>query len=1003
MRSFSLFIFNLVLGLVSSYSCNDGWGELCSGNGVCQFESFCNCFPGYGGKKENDNKCDVCKSCDRCSEFRACTECMILGTGPLAHLGQCGDCLVGPRPITNASYLEDMDQAVLKSASVYKESCQMVTAGGCQVNYGVTKLNSFWDGQKYQHPIYLWLERDSMVCPSTSEEDLAKVCNPKATCGECESTVGCGWCSDPSSSSKHRCTSKAENQRVCPEASRQEKASKGPVILKETREQRHDGDWVNLRPTKVELAMSVGDVKYLEFHYGFFFNRLNFTHNFPEGVEVKIFSTCDGHHPFQEITECDDVLNGHVVNFVAQIKLNSCPKNAGDWSRQYEIRTSEKEDWITIDFTAFCSCSCDKAFATEICRNDKKSFLDLNPCSKKHTCAECLRDVGCNWCSSPQYSYPDKTPAPRCNNDAFFTSDLCPEEGKLNPAKALSDSEDCTNCDLTCSGGVCSEKEKDLLDSNPCVSHLTCGDCIHDPSCGWCPSMDIDGSKVSRCNLLTNWAKGKGMVCKEELFKDRSKVPLEKGEFFTYEGEFKDYEDEDNKVSDNAMDIVITTGRKYNIQLTWNHKAAKTMMDKSLWEADPDFQKIKLIMKSDYNDDGELLHLMTRNFISLSKNQQTKKEWDLIEPYVIDRKPDHIDFNISVELSEDAKESLQGDVYILILNDEQDPLAVFKLSVEAVVGCECEKECSVGSEKYASSCSGGHQNCGICQECPEGRFGEFCECGVSPSLHPLPALEFGSKDSLAGTISPHSEKRISFSHAVLPLGVSPDILACNATYCKNTNRKECNTIHDKDDARYDDAVETNMVTIFGDQRILPGAELEFRFTFCKLGSWGSHRRETVFGFGSPVTKENKYELPKRRIGDTNKGYDIKRFLSDNMNWWAIRDMRKNPPVMEYHKSAWGYKENYWSKEKEYGFHTTMPKLLPKVDFEYDRNVQKNPESAVKLTGTKTGVVWSWDGTTVTHPLDLLAEQFYPVFILPGCNEEEEFSSVKILSSKTGKA
>merc|ERR1719350_970358 len=104
-----------------------------------------------------------------------------------------------------------------------------------------------------------------------------------------------------------------------------------------------------------------------------------------------------------------------------------------------------------------------------------------------------------------------------------------------------------------------------------------------------------------------------------------------------------------------------------------------------------------------------------------------------------------------------------------------------------------------------------------------------------------------------------------------------------------------------------------MITIFGDQRILPGAELEFRFTFCKLGSWPS--RETAFGFGSPLTKENKYELPKRNIKDTND--DIKKFLSDNMNWWAIRDMRKNPPQMDYINSAWGYKQNYWTKEMEY--------------------------------------------------------------------------------------
>ena len=49
----------------------------------------------------------------------------------------------------------------------------------------------------------------------------------------------------------------------------------------------------------------------------------------------------------------------------------------------------------------------------------------------------------------------DGTPLPRCNNDTFYASKLCPEAKRVNPSRALTGSEDCTNCKHTCEKDNC--------------------------------------------------------------------------------------------------------------------------------------------------------------------------------------------------------------------------------------------------------------------------------------------------------------------------------------------------------------------------------------------------------------------------------------------------------------------------------------------------------------------------------------------------------------------
>ena len=192
---------------------------------------------------------------------------------------------------------------------------------------------------------------------SNVEEDLTELCKTKETCDECETTPGCGWCSDPSNKQMDkRCSSRAENEGFCPQSSLQQKFSGGALILPE---RRTGGTWFSLRPEKFDLKMNVGDIENLELTYTK--GKPEISHSFPDNVEVKI----------QKNTLKS---TWYFKKYHVQIELKSCSKNATDWksSQWIKLESEDGTSFVSIDFQTFCSCSCDKPFTKEICRNDKK-------------------------------------------------------------------------------------------------------------------------------------------------------------------------------------------------------------------------------------------------------------------------------------------------------------------------------------------------------------------------------------------------------------------------------------------------------------------------------------------------------------------------------------------------------------------------------------------------------------------------------------------------------
>ena len=92
---------------------------------------------------------------------------------------------------------------------------------------------------------------------------------------------------------------------------------------------------------------------------------------------------------------------------------------------------------------------------------------------------------------------------------------------------------------------------------------------------------------------------------------------------------------------------------------------------------------------------------------------------------------------------------------------------------------------------------------------------------------------------------------LSFSHAILPQGVSPLGLQCNNTYCKNTLVSES-----IDDINPHDE----------------GVEVTIKLTTCPLNYgniWNSEVFKTKFGIAVLISETRPYNLSKRNIMQMN--------------------------------------------------------------------------------------------------------------------------------------
>ena len=559
------------------------------------------------------------------------------------------------------------------------------------------------------------------------------------------------------------------------------------------------------------------------------------------------------------------------------------------------------------------------------------------------------------------------------------------------------------------------------------MSQLSCGECTRLVGCAWCPSPGVTGDP--HCNQESSWVvtlpvrhftvtdntsylewvvpkpTNQQHECKQELYKDRSMVPKEIREFYPNNG--KQFEQR-NFNYDYSIPLLMNTGRKYDFQLSWNlrnlEQSKKTL---SRWyRHDPEFKNLRVtIYKQTYVWNPEQMDsLITRNSGPLH-GKYYEEDWKPSIPpfdYKLELLDDRIICNISLELSKCPEKPNKDIVFVFLEKvgvSKEHPLGVFSLNVETACDCKCRSQCSPGFDYFASSCNKGNMACGVCQNCPEGTVGEFCQCRTgSQPLTSLPSVEIGKKDDLVGTRAKHSEDSFSFDHAFIPIRVSPEILQCNATFCKNLNIQGC---EEENRDLWDVAKDYQMVAIYGDRRLTPGAELEFIFSICKANrNIGRIQYTTRFGFGVPATQEREYN----EFGYYNQHDDLElhSYWSDDIYYWRSwvnwkYDGFKYEHGLRVEKTRKDrkYDKNGEYEEYEYKYEEWEKSLLHNETFSFDLS------SPIKLSVTETGVVWSWANFSHTHTVDILAKQYYPVFFLHGCQDKEEFSSVKIINSEVG--
>ena len=168
-----------------------------------------------------------------------------------------------------------------------------------------------------------------------------------------------------------RCSTRKQNQEICPASGREKKFFGDPEVVKEAKNVKYNNE-IQLRPQQVSIGINVGEFKYLKFNYTFINSGTSLTHDLPEETDIKIFSTCGGKMPLQEVSGCHGMYNGEKVEFLARFYLKDCPSDASLWSQKRFLINLSQGDSLQLDMDFFCSCSCDKFVTDGICRNDKK-------------------------------------------------------------------------------------------------------------------------------------------------------------------------------------------------------------------------------------------------------------------------------------------------------------------------------------------------------------------------------------------------------------------------------------------------------------------------------------------------------------------------------------------------------------------------------------------------------------------------------------------------------
>ena len=192
-----------------------------------------------------------------------------------------------------------------------------------------------------------------------------------------------------------------------------------------------------------------------------------------------------------------------------------------------------------------------------------------------------------------------------------------------------------------------------------------------------------------------------------------------------------------------------------------------------------------------------------------------------------------LQFDVSLTLLDCKKKDMTIYPVFLVLHNaysskgKTNPFGILKIILDMpYCDCKCDQDCNAGFERVHPSCGGANRQCGKCVGCPDGTFGDFCECNTdgterqksNVTFEQITTMRKGQNYDRAGTVPVKHNDKFSFSHVILGESAPAYQIQCteNGNYCKSIS--SCNN------------GEQN--ALYADHRLLPGSELTLKLSLC---------------------------------------------------------------------------------------------------------------------------------------------------------------------------
>ena len=311
---------------------------------------------------------------------------------------------------------------------------------------------------------------------------------------------------------------------------------------------------------------------------------------------------------------------------------------------------------------------------------------------------------------------------------------------------------------------------------------------------------------------------------------------------------------------------------------------------------------------------------------------------------------------------------------------------------------DCHRNIRKFEDFGAQFCDRGDQRCGRC-ECPEGYSGVRCQCqGAALATPPLPTatgspfiVQSPEVDSILPLLRGSTAgEPLRLAAAVAPQGCDTCRLACNEALTRCNNPNFCNLEPNSDNVWR----KSNMMVMYGSQRLVPGSTFTARITFCEDEDLSESTR---VGIGRPPAQGSAYSLPEDQMGDTVEHWTGEAYMFD------IGDRVWGHPDRSHAWYYWANPNCRWG-----GFCSAdSPDGLFGARITYDM------ASNITMEVTDSELIWRMDGyedkskegkarnwTYLRHPINITEREFYPLFAVAACKDQTK-SVVEIVSSNIG--